>query len=76
MLVEEKTRKGTLAPWFRRFIKEVLNPALFYYCEKNKIDYRGYHLVRFENESPEDGRIYLNHREVSEKELKEFLSMT
>ena len=76
MLIEEKTRKGNISPWFKRLIQEVLNPALTKYCKEAEIDYRGYHLVQFENESPTDGKIYLDYREVSEEELQAFLSMS
>jgi hypothetical protein len=75
MFVEEKTHTGELAPWFKRLIREVLDPAIKKYAEDNEIDYRGYHLLRFENEDPTDGKIFLDYREITEDELIDFLSM-
>ena len=37
-------------------------------------NYRGLHTIVFENTSPEDGRICLDGREISNKDLVEFLS--
>ncbi len=75
MLVEEKTKMGSISPWFRKFLQNVLNPALKEYCAKNEIDYRGFHLLQFVNDGPEDGMILLNGKEVTEEELIKFLSM-
>lgn len=75
MFCEEKTHKAKISTWFRLLIKNIIHPALKEYCSKNYIDYRGYHLVQFENESPSDGKIYLDYREITEKELIEFLSL-
>ena len=35
--------------------------------------YRGLYLVQFENESPDDGAIYLNGKEITKQELLDFL---
>jgi hypothetical protein len=75
MFLEEKTCNGKLATWFNKLIHDVLHPAISKYSKENEIDYRGYHLIQFENEGPEDGKILLDYREVSEQELIDFLSM-
>ena len=75
VILEEKTRMGSIKTWYRKFLQDVMHPALKVYCADNDIDYRGIHLVQFENEDPEDGKIYLNGKEVTEEELIEFLSM-
>lgn len=38
-----------------------------------RITYCGYHLVQFENTSPEDGRIYVDGKEVSKEQFMKFL---
>src|SRR4030067_2137198 len=58
MFVEEKTHGGSIANWFKRLIKDVLHPAILKYAKENEIDYRGYHLIVFENEGPTDGKIF------------------
>lgn len=74
MFLEEKTHNANIAVWFHRLIKEVLNPAMVVYCKVKKIDYRGYHLIQFENEGPEDGKIYFDRKEISKEKLKELLT--
>ncbi len=45
MLMEAKTGKGVLSDYWRRFLKDVMNPALEQFCAKNDIDYKGCHLL-------------------------------
>ena len=86
ILAEEKTNAGIegcgeLSTWFKRFITEILHPALEEYCKKNGIDYRGYHLIRFENTYPKDGKILWKNNcmgeeeEITEEELIKRLGM-
>jgi len=75
MLCEEKTHGATVAPWFRRLMDDVINPALAEYCERNDIRYYGYHLVRFENTCPSDGWIWMDGEYYSETEFRRFLAM-
>ena len=77
MLCEEKTRNGDIkkGSWFHRLITEVLDPALKEFSKKNRIDYRGYHLITFEKTDPSAGKIYLDRKEISKEDLKDFLSM-
>src|SRR5574341_779912 len=56
IFAEEKTRQGELAPWFRRLIRDVFHPALREFCPKHGIDYRGYHLIQFENTCVDNGK--------------------
>jgi len=35
--------------------------------------YKGFHLLQFEKESPEDGMIFLNKVEITKEELIKFL---
>lgn len=76
MLLEEKTRNGRLSTWFANLIEYVINPALAEYCPKVGIEYRGYHLLVFENSSPTDGRIWLDGHGVDEEWLRNYLSLT
>ncbi len=75
MLAEEKTRNAGIAPWFRRFIKDVMHPALLSYCQDTDIIYCGYHLIQFEETSPENGKIYFDRKEVTADELRSILSL-
>jgi len=75
MLLEEKTRFADVAPWFKRLIREVIHPALINYCGDHGIDYRGYHIVKFENTAPDNGKIFLDDIEITKEELKKILSL-
>jgi len=81
MLAEEKTNFGHVSSWFLRLINEIIHPALLEYCPNHNIDYRGYHIIKFENSSPNDGRISLDalgrnvKKIVTQEQLKLFLGM-
>jgi hypothetical protein len=36
--------------------------------------YKGIHLIQFEYTNPEDGKIYIDHKEISKQQLIEFLT--
>ena len=74
MLLEEKCRMAKISKHYRRLIRNVIHPALMYYCDENKYEYLGFHLLQFEHEGPDDGKIYLDHKEIKEKELIKFLT--
>jgi hypothetical protein len=74
LLCEEKTHNGEISIWFRRLIRDVLHPALEEYCKKNNITYKGYHLIQFENESPDDGKLYIDRKESTRDDLKALLT--
>ncbi len=75
MLCEEKTHGAVVAPWFRRLMDDVINPALAEYCERNGIRYYGYHVVRFEHTCPSDGWIWMDGEYYTEDEFRRFLAM-
>jgi hypothetical protein len=69
MLIEEK-RYMSKCPFsqkgqFRRLAKKLKFLADENYC--------GFHLIQFEKTSPEDGRIYLDHKEITKDQLISFL---
>jgi len=74
MLAEEKTRGAEVSKWFALFIRTIMHPALKEYCAKIGIDYRGYHLIQFEHEGPEDGKIFFDRKEVTSEKLARILS--
>jgi len=56
-LIESKIKKGSMN-YGQSKTFEVLDKIIIEGCKKNNIDYKGFHLVRFENFSPEDGKIF------------------
>lgn len=74
LLAEEKTFNGDISDWFKRFIREVLHPALKRYCPINRIDYRGYHLIQFSGTEPGNGETYFDRILISNEELRQILS--
>jgi hypothetical protein len=75
MIAEEKTNKAGVSNWFAQLMRNVFDPALREYAKGNDIDYRGYHVIRFENETPDDGWVWLDGVIVTTDELRIFLSM-
>ena len=69
MLIEEKRFSGKVTFSQRK---------LFTHLHKSIQDkkYHGIHLITFENTSPEDGKIYLDNREITKDELLRFLSFS
>jgi len=67
MLLEEK-RYMSEPKTYQHQIFEQLNNAF-----KNDPNYHGFHLLQFENTSPKDGNIFLDHKEITEKQLTDFL---
>jgi len=68
MLIEEK-RYG----W-----DNIKAPAHYLFARLNKLCskdtlYRGYHLICFENTSPENGKIQINHKDITKEDLLKFL---
>lgn len=68
MLIEEK-RYGKEPLLYQKQTFEIIHKL----CQ-NHPKYRGFHLIVFENTSPEDGKIYLDNKEISKQELIDFLS--
>lgn len=42
-------------------------------CQLKDPTYKGMHLLQFENTSPEDGKIVLDHKEITKEQLIKFL---
>lgn len=74
LLVEEKTHGAHMRLFLSRLISEVLDPALKAFCPTVHIIYLGFHVVRFENELPSDGKIWWDDEEITESVLTERLS--
>ena len=68
MLIEEKRYMARVAR-FQHYILQQLHDAF-----KSDKNYHGMHLLQFEHTDPEDGRIYLDQKEITKKQLMDFLS--
>ena len=74
LLIEEKTHNSVnFACWMKRLMTEVFVPALERFCADNDIEFRGFHIVRFEKNSPSDCRIWLDDVKIDEKAFRLFL---
>ena len=73
MLLEIKTHNRTIKT-YQKIMFNLLNKWI-----KKGVDddwtYLGFHLIVFENTSFEDGKCFLNNKEISEIELINFLSL-
>ena len=67
MIIEEK-RHGSDVRYSQREQFKVIHRA----CISDPL-YHGMHLLVFENTSPSDGKIYLDRKEVTQKQLISFL---
>ena len=67
MLIEEKRYNSECKHWQRKMFA-VINRV----CRLDK-RYKGFHLIVFENTSPEDGAIFLDKKKISKDELIKFL---
>ena len=66
LLIEEKCRMGEPDyPQMETF--RILNKSI------ESDNYRGIHLVQFENTSPDDGAVFLDRKEITKQELLDFL---
>lgn len=68
MIIEEKRHMANIG-----FAQDCIFKMLDKACKLDK-NYRGFHFIKFENTSPEDGKIYLDGKLVSKQELIDFLS--
>lgn len=67
-LIEEKCKLREMDSWqARRF--QILDQN----CKQDPL-YKGFHLIQFENTSPEDGKIYWNHVEITTEQLIDYLT--
>ena len=69
MLLEEKRYKSPIKR-FQRQLFDILDC-----CAREDNNYRGFHIVKFENTSPFDGAVYLDGIEITTPDLIEFLRM-
>jgi len=67
MLIEEK-RYMSKATWSQRELFKIVHKA----CISDP-NYCGIHLIQFENTSPDDGKVYIDNKEVTHEELIKFL---
>jgi hypothetical protein len=68
MILEEK-RRGHEVPYAQKNILTMLHNL----AKRNDKKYKGLYLIQFENTNPEDGKTWINHKEVSKAELIKFL---
>jgi hypothetical protein len=66
MLIEEK-RRGVDVLRFQRDIFRLVSNSI------TDASYKGFHIIIFENTSPDDGRIWLDGCEVGKQDLLKFL---
>jgi hypothetical protein len=67
MLIEEKRYNSEVKPYQRGIFKTIHAAC------KNAHGYKGIHLLQFEKTSPDDGRIWIDKKEVDKKGLLQFL---
>jgi hypothetical protein len=67
MLIEEKRYGGLVKPYQLELFR-ILDAA----C-KHDINYKGFHVIKFTNTSPEDGKIILDGTEITKQQLLAFL---
>lgn len=67
MLIEEKRFMSSVKKWQQ----EIFN--LLTWCSKHHPKFCGFHIIQFEKTSPEDGRIFLDGKEINKHDLIEFL---
>lgn len=75
IMLEIKTRSAKLRHWQREMynnLDEIISAGVN--ALGNKIEWRGVHVVTFENTFFDDGKCYLDDHEISEEELKYYLS--
>lgn len=70
MLIEEKTYMAEPSSNQKESFR-LLHGCIIKSGDKN---YKGLHLIQFEHETPEDGKIFLNRKEITKEELFEFLT--
>jgi hypothetical protein len=66
MLIEEKRYNSWPKPWQRKTFK------LLHDVSQHDPNYKGFHLIIFEQTSPEDGKMWIDGRTVTKEDLFEF----
>ena len=67
MIIEEKRNRGYVKPWQKNIFRKIHKA-----CNGMK-GYKGFHLLVFEKTNPEDGKIWLDRKEISKDDLIGFL---
>jgi len=67
MFIEEKRYMAEPARWQHGIFQQIN------YAFTGNSDYHGFHLLQFEKTSPDDGKIYLDKKEITKKQLIDFL---
>jgi len=67
MLIEEKRHNSSIKRWQKELF------AILDWCGKKHPKYCGFHVLQFENTSPEDGNVFLDGKEISKEQLVAFL---
>jgi len=76
MLLECKTRNKSIQNW-QRNIFDILDKCIKYALPKimPEWEYKGFHVIKFENTFFDNGKVYLDGQEIDEEGLRYFLSM-
>jgi hypothetical protein len=67
MLIEEKRFGAAIKSWQREIFKRLHDAC------KGADGYKGFHLLVFEKTNPEDGKIFLDRKEITKDDLLKFL---
>lgn len=70
MLIEEK-RFGHKLKYYQKEIFRLLN-----WCCKHQPHFFGFHILTFENTSPDDGKIFWDEKEITKAELLSYLTFS
>jgi hypothetical protein len=73
LILEEKTHMGSVKLWQRDMYKRIQR-WIRLGSVKDGWEWLGCHLIQFENTSPDDGAVYVDHKQVMREELIKFLS--
>ena len=75
MLIERKCRMRDVN-YSQKNIFTIINKALFHYSKvSDEYIYCGFNLISFENDTFENGKVFLNNKEISKEDLIKFLSI-
>ena len=67
MLIEEKRHNCDVPRWQKQLFK------ILDLCARNHPHYHGFHIIKFENTSPDDGDIFLDGEQITREQLIDFL---
>ena len=70
MIIEEKQGNSKISWSFKTNIMKTSIEAWTDWCQKNEWEFCGYHVFRLIND-----KFYLNEKEITEKEMREFFGM-